>query len=93
MTGGVNIKLPDEELPVDGKRLRKAIKIALLKNDNDPEKIDIQCIMREQVRIHKHISDFKQERQKAKVTKESGNYFSSRIVKKIAEDHIHQSLK
>lgn len=93
LAGGVDIKLPDEELPVDSKRLRKAIKNALLKNDNNPEKIDIQSIMREQVRIHKHISDFKQERQKHKGSNENGNYFSSRIVKKIAEDHIHQSLK
>ena len=49
--------------------------------------------MREQVRIHKHIEEYKQEKHKAKITKESGNYFSSRIVKKIAEDQIHQSLK
>ena len=41
MTGGPSITLPDKELPVDGDRLKKAIKIALLKNDNDPEKIDL----------------------------------------------------
>ncbi len=55
----VDLLIPDEELPVDPERLKKAIKIALIKNDNNPEKIDIQSIMREQVRIHKHISDFK----------------------------------
>jgi len=47
--------MPDQELPVDPDRLRKAIKNALLKNDNNPDKIDIQSIMREQVRINKHI--------------------------------------
>ena len=93
MTGGMKITLPDKELPVDTHRLKKAIKIALLKNDNDPEKIDLSSIMREQVRIHKHIKEFKQEKQKSKVSGEAGSYFSSRIVKKIAEDHIHKSLK
>ena len=43
------------DMPVDPKRLRKAIKNALIKNDNNPDKIDIQNIMREQVKIHKHI--------------------------------------
>ena len=85
--------IPEQELPVDPERLKKAIKISLLKNDNNPEKIDIQSIMREQVRIHKHIQEYKQEKNKSKAPVESGNYFSSRIVKKIAEDHIHQSLK
>ena len=42
-------------MPVDPKRLKKAIKNALIKNDNNPDKIDIQNIMREQVKIHKHI--------------------------------------
>lgn len=55
MTNGINIMLPEQELPVDPERLKKAIKISLLKNDNDPNKIDISSIMREQVRIHKHI--------------------------------------
>ena len=47
MTGGMKITLPEKDLPVDSHRLKKAIKIALLKNDNDPEKIDLQSIMRE----------------------------------------------
>ena len=47
MTGGLNITLPEKELPVDSNRLKKAIKVALLKNDNDPQKIDLQSIMRE----------------------------------------------
>ena len=47
--------IPNQDLPVDTERLRKAIKNALIKNDNNPDKIDIQSIMREQVRIHKHI--------------------------------------
>jgi len=51
--------MPDEYLPVDPVRLKKAIKTALIKNENDPDKIDIQSIMREQVRIHKHIQEFK----------------------------------
>ena len=55
MTNGINIMLPEQELPVDPERLKKAIKISLLKHDNDPNKIDISSIMREQVRIHKHI--------------------------------------
>ena len=41
LTGGLNITLPDRDLPVDTHRLKKAIKVALLKNDNDPEKIDL----------------------------------------------------
>ena len=45
------------------------------------------------MRIYKHINEYKQEKQKGKITGEGSNYFSSRIVKKIAEDHIHQSLK
>ena len=87
--------IPNQDLPVDTERLRKAIKNALIKNDNNPDKIDIQSIMREQVRIHKHIQEFKQSRRKQS-TEDAGlknAYFSSRIVKKIAEDHIHQSLK
>ena len=44
---------PNSDLPVDPDRLKKAIKNALIKNDNKPEKIDIQSIMREQVRIYK----------------------------------------
>ena len=36
MTGGLNITLPEKELPVDMNRLKKAIKVALLKNDNNP---------------------------------------------------------
>ena len=36
MTGGLNITLPEKELPVDMIRLKKAIKVALLKNDNNP---------------------------------------------------------
>ena len=33
--------MPDKDLPVDPERLKKAIKNALIKNDNQPEKIDI----------------------------------------------------
>ena len=77
--------IPDEDLPVDPERLKKAIKIALIKNDNNPDKIDIQSIMREQVRIHKHISEFKLSKSKQSSNDVSNNYFSSRIVKKIAE--------
>jgi hypothetical protein len=33
--------MPEEHLPVDPARLKKAIKTALIKNENDPEKIDI----------------------------------------------------
>lgn len=39
--------IPDHKLPVDPERLRKAIKNALIKNNNNPDKIDIQTIMRE----------------------------------------------
>lgn len=42
-------------MPVDPIRLKKAIKTALIKNDGKEDKIDIQSIMREQIRIHKHI--------------------------------------
>ena len=45
--------IPEEDLPVDPQRLKKAIKTALIKNENNPDKIDINSIMREQVRIHK----------------------------------------
>ena len=53
--------------------------------------------MREQVRIYKHIQEYKTEKNKKSTDDtpkvNTGNYFSSRIVKKIAEDHIHHSLK
>lgn len=85
--------IPDEDLPVDPKRLKKAIKTALIKNDNNPDKIDIQNIMREQVRIHKHIQDYRSVKTHKNTGGVKASYFSSRIVSKIAEDHIHNSLK
>ena len=33
--------IPDQDLPVDPDRLKKAIKTALIKNENNPDKIDI----------------------------------------------------
>ena len=90
----IDMLIPESELPVDPNRLKKAIKTALIKNENNPDKIDIQSIMREQTRIHRQIQDFKQSR--SKVPTQGGvtnNYFSSHIVKKIAEDKIHKSLK
>ena len=88
---------PNSDLPVDPDRLKKAIKNALIKNDNKPEKIDIQSIMREQVRIYKQISEFKNSKRKAPSNSNQDNlrnaYVSSRIIKKIAEDQIHQSVK
>lgn len=56
--------IPEEEMPVDPERCKKALKMALLKNANNPERIDIQSIMREQVRIHQHIKEFKQSKNK-----------------------------
>ena len=47
--------------------------------------------MREQVRIHKHIEDYKKSLSKQKL--KGLNYVSSHIVNKIAEDTIHKSLK
>lgn len=78
---------------MDPKRLKKAIKTALIKNDNDTNKIDIQSIMREQVRIHKHIQDYRSVKTHKNVGAPKASYFSSRIVHKIAEDHICNSLK
>ena len=82
---------------MDPERLKKAIKNALIKNDNKPDKIDIQSIMREQVRIYKQISEFKNSKRKAPTSSGDDNlrnaYVSSRIIKKIAEDQIHQSVK
>ena len=90
----IDMLIPDQDLPVDPQRLKKAIKIALIKNGNNPDKIDIQSIMREQVRIHKNIQEFKSLKNPTKVAGSAqSSYFSSHIVKKIAEDHIHNSLK
>ena len=89
----IEMLMPESDLPVDPERLKKAIKTALIKNDNDPDKIDIQSIMREQVRIHKHIQDFKQSKHKPNNREPGKQYFSSRIVKKIAEDQIFKTLK
>ena len=83
--------IPSSDLPVDPERLKKAIKTALIKNENNAEKIDIQSIMRDQVRIHKHIEEYKKSLSKQKV--KGVNYVSSHIVHKIAEDTIHKSLK
>jgi len=82
---------------VDPERLKKAIKNALIKNDNKPERVDIQSIMREQVRIYKQITEYKQSKRKQTSGSNQDSlrkaYVSSRIIKKIAEDHIHQSVK
>ena len=37
----VDMLVPDHDLPVDPERLKKAIKISLLKNENNPDKVDI----------------------------------------------------
>ena len=52
--------------------------------------------MREQVRIYKQINDYKNSKKKQTPSEEETlkkAYVSSRIVNKIAEDHIQQSLK
>ena len=87
--------IPASDLPVDPDRLKRAIKTALIKNDNNPDKIDIKSIMREQTRIHKHIEEYKASRRPD--ASEAGgqvskNYFSSHIFKKIAEDKIHNRI-
>ena len=37
----VDVFIPENDLPVDPNRLKKAIKTALIKNENNPDKIDI----------------------------------------------------
>ena len=37
----IDMLIPESELPVDPNRLKKAIKTALIKNENNPDKIDI----------------------------------------------------
>ena len=53
--------------------------------------------MREQTRIYKNISEYKQSKRKDSTGQPDDGlnkaYVSSRIIKKIAEDHINQSIK
>ena len=47
----INLPETDEYFPVDKVRLKKAIKAALIKKDNDPSKVDLQNILREQKNV------------------------------------------
>ena len=42
---------PAEPFPVDKAKLKNAIKAALIKNDNDPAKLDLGVILREQMKL------------------------------------------
>ena len=74
-----------DSFPVDKLKLKKAIKAALIRNDNDPSKLDLGVILREQMKMQKNVQEFRTRKKQIQGSEIAKGYYCSKIMNKMRE--------